>query len=36
MVGEDEIIFHSNGVNRNIILDIPKSPHSQRFSSFGL
>jgi hypothetical protein len=36
MVGENEIILKSNGVNRKILLEMENHPYSERFVSFGL
>jgi len=36
MVGENDIILTSNGVNRKILLDMPKNSYSEKFVSFGI
>lgn len=36
MIGENDIILTSNGVNRKVLLDMPKNAYSERFVSFGI
>ena len=36
MIGENDIILTSNGVNRKALLDMPKNAYSERFVSFGI
>jgi hypothetical protein len=36
MIGENDIILTSNGVNRKVLLDMPKNAYSERFISFGI
>lgn len=36
MIGENDVILTSNGVNRKVLLDMPKNAYSEKYVSFGI